>query len=246
MDRVDRLAGVHPVREALRARRRRLHRLVVRERTAASQRAELVEILTLARAAGVPVTEEAGGGRPREPGDLVILEAGPLPELSLEELLREQPGAVLALDGVEDPQNLGALCRVAEAAGVPALLLQRRRSPPLSAAVSRASAGALEHLRVARVPNLIRALKLLKTNDFWVTAAHQDAACDLFEASSKALSGRLVVLLGAEGRGLRRQVLESADYRVRVPMVGQVASLNVATAAAILLFERLRRQRLAG
>lgn len=246
MERVERLTGVHPVREALRAERRRLHRLLVREGAAQPARAELAEILALARAAGVPVAEEARGGRPREPGDVVLLEAGPLPELSLEELLEESPEAMLALDGVEDPQNLGALCRVAEAAGVQALLLQRRRSPPLSPAASRASAGALEHLRVARVPNLIRSLKLLKSKGFWVTAAHQHAAGDLFEASSQALSGRLVLLLGAEGRGLRRQVLDCADYRVRIPMLGQVGSLNVATAAAVLLFERLRQRGLAG
>ena len=99
---------------------------------------------------------------------------------------------------------------------------------------------------MARVPNLVRALNYLKKHEFWVVAAHQDAELSLFETPENWLLGRLVVVLGGEGKGLRRQVLGSADYQVRVPMSGRIASLNVAGAAAAVLFERLRRERLAG
>jgi 23S rRNA (guanosine2251-2'-O)-methyltransferase len=238
---VERLVGIHPVREALRGGRRTLHRLRVRGRG----RPEIDEILDLARQAGVPVQEEAHRERDREPGDAVSLEAGPLPELTLEELVATEPPTVVALDGVEDPQNLGAICRVAEASGVRGLVLLRRRAPPLSPAVSRASAGAIEHLLVARVPNLVRALNQLKSKEFWVVAAHPEAEVDLFAAPTSWLQGRVVVVLGGEGKGLRRQVLACADHRVRIPMAGRVDSLNVAGAAAVLLFERLRREGLA-
>jgi 23S rRNA (guanosine2251-2'-O)-methyltransferase len=239
---VERLVGVHPVREALRAGRRPLHRLSVRGR----RRPEIDEIVDLARAAGLPIIEEDRREREREPGDSVSLEVGALPELTIEDLVGAGPRAIVALDGVEDPQNLGAICRVAEATGVAGLLLLRRRAPPISQAVSRASAGAVEHMLVARVPNLVRALNYLKEREFWVVAAHQEAEVSLFEAPEKWLLGPLVVVLGGEASGLRRQVLVSADYQVRVPMAGRVASLNVAGAAAAVLFERMRRERLAG
>jgi 23S rRNA (guanosine2251-2'-O)-methyltransferase len=238
----ERLIGIHPVREALRAGRRPLHRLRVRGR----RRPEIDEIMDLARSAGLPIVEEDRREHEREPGDSVSLEVGALPELTIDELVEANPQAIVALDGVEDPQNLGAICRVAEATGVAGLLLLRRRAPPITQAVSRASAGAIEHLLVARVPNLARALNYLKEREFWVVAAHQDAEMSLFEAPETWLLGRLVVLLGGEGTGLRRHVLGSADYQVRVPMEGRLASLNVAGAAAAVLFERLRRARLAG
>lgn len=224
------------MREALRARRRTLHRLLLRP---GSPRVEVQEVLRLAQSVGIPIEERSSEGSGHQAGDVVSLEAGPLPELDLDEL--SEARTLLALDGVEDPQNLGALCRVAEAAGVGGLVLLRRRAPPLSPAVSRASAGALEHLPVARVPNLVRALNTLKSRKFWVVAATERAACELFSAPDRWLEGPLVVLLGGEGRGLRRHVRDCADHEVRVPMAGQVESLNVSTAAAVVLFERLRR-----
>lgn len=233
--------GVHPVREALRAGRRPLHRLCVH----GGHRPEIEEIVDLARNAGLAISQGGRAGWQREPGDAVSLEVGPLPELSLEQLVSAAPPAIVALDGVEDPQNVGAICRIAEATGARGLLLLRRRAPPVSPAVSRASAGAVEHLLVARVPNLARALNQLKSKEFWIMAAHQEAEQDLFEAPGSWLLGPLVVVLGGEGRGLGRKVLGCADYRIRVPMVGRVASLNVSAAAAAVLFERLRRERLA-
>jgi len=239
------LYGVHPVREALRAGRRQAIRLHLRERS----RPEVAELAEAARTAGIPVgpidaegLRSLAGEEARTQG--VVLEAGPLPELDLAPLYEAaSPQACLvALDGVEDPQNVGAIARVAEAAGAEGLILTQRHAPPLSPALARASAGAIEHLPVARVPNLPRALKSLKKNDFWIFGAAVDGAQDLFSLEDRLLSGRLVLVLGAEGRGIRRGVRVGLDHQVRVPLSGQVESLNVSTAAAVVLFEWRRRR----
>jgi 23S rRNA (guanosine2251-2'-O)-methyltransferase len=148
---------------------------------------------------------------------------------------------VVALDGVEDPQNLGALARVADGAGAAGLILTRRRSPPLTAAVSRASAGSIEWLPAARVTNLSRTLNLLKKKEFWIYGADVEAPAELWRLPDRAHSARRVVVLGAEGRGLRPGVVRALDQRFRSPLRGRVGSLNVATAAAVVLFELLRR-----
>ena len=242
----ERLLGQHAVREALRAGRRRLYRLVLD--AALRGRDDVAGIEALAAAAGLPVLGlprprfvEMAGPESRSQG--VLLEAGPLPEVSLADLEKGPPGRrrILALDGVEDPQNLGAVARIAEASGVAGLLLTRRRAPPLSPAVARASAGAIEHLPVARVTNLPKALESLHGRGFWTVGIEVDGPLDLFTASDRILSGDLVVVLGAEGRGLRRGVRAVLDHLLRIPMAGKVASLNVATAAAVVLFELRRR-----
>ncbi len=240
------LYGIHPVREALRARRRALHRLRLR---AGPRREELEVLCRLATEAGVPVeevgedtTEAAALGAGTQG---VLLDAGPLPELPLEQLAGagEESRTLVALDGVEDPQNLGAIVRVAEAAGASGLILTRRRSPPLSPAVARASAGAIEWLPVCRVANLPRSLNLLKRLGFWVFGGEADAPLDLYSLPDRLLTGHRVLVLGAEGRGLREGVRRVVDHRVQIPMRGRVASLNVAAAAAVLLFELGRRSR---
>jgi 23S rRNA (guanosine2251-2'-O)-methyltransferase len=201
-----------------------------------------------AAAAGVPVVEvspeELGrgtgpGGNPQG----VALEAGPLPELDLEALCREGPGPrrLVALDGVEDPQNVGAIVRVAEASGALGLVLSTRRAPPLSPALARASAGAVEWLPVARVGNLINGINYLKSKGFWVVGADPDGDLSLFEVPDRILQGDLVAVLGAEGKGLRPGVQRLVDHSVRIPTTGRVASLNVATAGAVLLFDLQRR-----
>jgi 23S rRNA (guanosine2251-2'-O)-methyltransferase len=177
-----------------------------------------------------------------------VLEAGPLPELSLDGLLQSLTGetqTLVALDGVEDPQNLGAIARVAEGASVAGLVLPRRRCAPLSAAVARASAGAIEWLPCARVPNLPRALNELKLKGFWSFGSDPEASTELFDLPDRALEGKRIVVFGAEGRGLRRGVDQVLDYRVKIPLSGRVASLNVSSAAAVFLFELTRRSGLA-
>jgi 23S rRNA (guanosine2251-2'-O)-methyltransferase len=240
------LTGLHPVREALRARRRPLHRLGL----SGAPRPELEELRALAREAGVPVVEGVQADRGQAmPASWVWLEAGPLPELELEALVALPAGptsTLVALDGVEDPQNVGAIFRSAEAAGASGLVLTRRHAPPLTDAVCRASAGASEWLPVARVPNLTRALRALKAADYWILGADPSAEVDLVGAPDAWLRGPRVVVLGAEGVGLRQGVREAIDHRVRIPMEGRVASLNVSAACAVFLFELRRRDEASG
>jgi len=198
----------------------------------------------LARRAGVPVVEASETQADAELNTQgALLDAGPLPELSLDELMgvAEVPRTLVALDGVEDPQNLGAIARVADATGAAGLLLTQRHAPPLSPAVSRASAGAIEWLPVARVTNLRRALNMLKKKDFWIFGAELEAPLGLFDAPDRLLRGDRVVVLGAEGAGLRPGIREVLDHRIQIPMAGRVASLNVAAAAAVILYELRRR-----
>jgi 23S rRNA (guanosine2251-2'-O)-methyltransferase len=241
------LLGVHPAREALRARRRELRRLVLRggERV---PRPDLVDLIERARAAGVPAEEIPAERFDREvpPGIThqgVLLEAGPIPVLDLGELVGAagENSWLVALDGIEDPQNLGAILRVAEAAGARGAILPERRVAPLSPAVARASAGAIEHLPIAQVTNLVRALGTLKERGFWVHAADPSEGRDLYGVPDRLLEGRLILVLGAEGRGLRPGVRSAVDVFVRIPMVGRIESLNVASAAAVVLFEWARR-----
>ena len=236
----EQLTGSHVVREALRARRRELFGLRVAGRVDP-------EIESAAGAAGVAIQRVDARDLPRDPGGSaqgVALEAGPLPESSLESVLAEadESALLLLLDGVEDPQNLGAIARVAEAAGVLALVLPHRRSAPSSPAATRASAGALEWLPVVRVGNLRNPIRTLREEGFWLLAADGGAEESIFGLSDRALAGRLAVALGAEGRGLRPGVLELADFRARIPMAGRVGSLNVATAGAVFLYEVRRRR----
>jgi 23S rRNA (guanosine2251-2'-O)-methyltransferase len=246
------LVGVHPVREALRARRRILYRLCVRQpesaKAPASLRPELAGLWHEAERAGVPVDavppavfdHAAPVGVPHQG---VLLEAGPLPRPRWEELIPGPgaPGWLVACDGVEDPQNLGAILRVADAAGAVGALLPERRAAPLSAAVGRASAGALEHVPVAPVTNLSRTLERLKEQGFWVHGADPEAELTLFEAPDRLFAERMVLVVGAEGRGLRPGIRAALDVSYRIAMRGSVASLNVATAAAVVLFEWRRR-----
>jgi len=151
-----------------------------------------------------------------------------------------EPALIVALDGVTDPGNLGAVARCAEAAGAHGLVLPGRRSAGVGPAAGKASAGALEHLPVARVVNLQRALHDLSSSGVWVVALDAEADHLLYDLPIAAEP--LCLVVGGEGRGVSRLVRERADYRVRIPMLGSVASLNAAAAAAVALFEIRRRR----
>ncbi|HEY8463394.1 MAG TPA: 23S rRNA (guanosine(2251)-2'-O)-methyltransferase RlmB [Bacillota bacterium] len=155
---------------------------------------------------------------------------------------KNEPPLVLMLDGVEDPQNLGSIIRTAEAAGVHGIILPQRRSVGLSTAVSRASAGAIEYVPVARVTNLTRTIEELKTAGLWFSGADVNGAIRFHEAD---LKGPLGLVMGGEGKGLSRLVAQHCDQLIRLPMWGQLNSLNVAVATGIILYE-IRRQRVMG
>jgi 23S rRNA (guanosine2251-2'-O)-methyltransferase len=147
---------------------------------------------------------------------------------------------LLALDGVEDPQNLGALLRVADGAGVDGVVLTEHRSASLSPAAVKASAGAAEHLRIARVVNLVHALEYLKKQNLWVIGLDERGQTDYDQFD---LTGNCVLVLGREGAGLHDLVRRTCDHLLRIPMSGGVSSLNVSAAAAVVLFEAFRQRR---
>ena len=166
--------------------------------------------------------------------------------LSIEDLFAPDPAnsttarLLLALDGVEDPQNLGALLRVADGAGVDGVVLTERRSAPLSPAAVKASAGAAEHLRIARVVNLVRALEDLKRQNLWIVGLDERGATDYDQFD---FTGNLVIVLGREGAGLHDLVRRTCDHFLRIPMAGGVSSLNVSAAGAVVLYEAARQRR---
>jgi 23S rRNA (guanosine2251-2'-O)-methyltransferase len=244
------LYGVHPVEEALRAGRRRFdHVLVARER----HDERLARLVADCRQAGVRVRQEARehltqlAGTGAHQGVVALVR--PQESLTIEDLFTplrataEAPEAgrlLLALDGVEDPQNLGALLRVADGAGVDGIVLTERRSAPLSPVAVKASAGAAEHLRIARVVNLVRALEELKRQNIWVIGLDERGAADYDQFD---LTGDLVLVLGREGAGLHDLVRHTCDHMLRIPMAGAVSSLNVSAAGAVVLYEAYRQRR---
>jgi 23S rRNA (guanosine2251-2'-O)-methyltransferase len=226
-----RIYGRNPVEEALRGRRavRQVWRsgkspLVVPD--------EAITVEVVDRAA----LEELCGS-PDHQG--VVAEVDPFPYVEAESLLESDQALVVALDQVQDPQNLGAICRVAETAGAAGVVIPERRAVEVTPAVCRASAGAVEHLLVARVRNLADFLGMARDRGAWVYGAAAEAP-DPYTAVD--YSGRAVIVLGGEGSGLRPRVRAGCDRLVSIPMAGRTASLNVSAAAAALLFEA-RRQR---
>jgi 23S rRNA (guanosine2251-2'-O)-methyltransferase len=184
--------------------------------------------------------DRLAGGRPHQ--GVIALAAG-LGYVSLESIIARAneawPPLVVVLDQVQDPHNLGAVVRTAETAGAHGLVVAARRTAPLSGAVARASAGAVEHLPIARVSNLVNAIKVLKKNQIWVIGVEPEGEIP-WTGFDYTLPVALV--LGGEHQGIRRLVSEHCDVRVRLPVRGRVASLNVSVAAGIVLYEVVRQR----
>jgi 23S rRNA (guanosine2251-2'-O)-methyltransferase len=164
----------------------------------------------------------------------------------LEDLLaarRAEHSLIVVLDGVEDPHNLGAILRTADAAGADGVVVPERRAAGVTATVAKVSAGASEHLPIAKVTNISRALEELKSNDLWVVGLDERGPQTYDKVDYKM---HCAVVLGAEGKGLHDLVRKHCDFLVSIPMLGQVPSLNVSVAAGIVLFEVVRQRRLAG
>jgi 23S rRNA (guanosine2251-2'-O)-methyltransferase len=169
----------------------------------------------------------------------VVAEVDPYPYADPDSLLDRPDALVVALDQVQDPRNLGAVCRSAEAVGAAGLVIPSRRSAAVTAVACKASAGAVEHLPVARASNLVDWLLRAKDSGAWIYGAEQGAPALYAEAD---LSGKIVLVLGSEGKGLRRRVSDTCDLVISIPVRGRVASLNVSAAAAVLLFEAARQR----
>jgi 23S rRNA (guanosine2251-2'-O)-methyltransferase len=180
---------------------------------------------------------EALAGSPDHQG--VVAEVDPYPYVDPSSLLGPEQALIVALDQVQDPHNLGAVCRSAEAAGATGVVIPERRSASVTAAVCKSSAGAVEHLPIARVRNLADWLAEAKRAGAWIFGADPDAETVHSDAD---LTGKAVLVLGSEGRGLRDRVAASCDLLVSIPARGKVESLNVSAAAAVLLFEAVRQR----
>ena len=235
--------GINPVLEALRAGRVSALRI--------SQRGggRMQELLELAASRGVKVQRVDGVVLDRlarggvHQGVVADAEDAST-DYSTDELVRSAngPALIVVLDGIEDPHNLGAILRTADAAGVHGVIVQNRRAAALGGAAAKASAGAVAHVKIAQVVNIARAIDELKENGVW-TVGFADDAETMYDAIDFSVPSAIVV--GAEGAGLRRLVREKCDFTARIPMHGHVSSLNVSVATGIVLFEAIR-QRAAG
>jgi 23S rRNA (guanosine2251-2'-O)-methyltransferase len=234
--------GRNPVREALLAGTR-LKRLVVANGVQDDDR--LREILRLAAERDVAVerTERAQLDEVAhtQAHQGVLAYVGRRRYLDIDDVIEAatEDAMVLVLDGIQDPQNLGGIVRSAEAAGVTGVVFPRHRATEVTPAVAKASAGAVEHVRLAQVAGIPQALERLKGAGFWVVglAAESDT---LYHHAR--LTGKLALVIGAEGEGLHRLVAERCDQLLRLPMLGRVSSLNASAAAAIVIYEALRQR----
>jgi 23S rRNA (guanosine2251-2'-O)-methyltransferase len=216
--------GRNPVREALRGRRK-VTRVWATNRAA---REDWLRGVGVEEAPPARIEELCGSGDHQG----ICAEAGPYPYADAAGLLLADDALVICLDQVTDPRNLGAICRVAEAAGTSGVVIPERRSAEVTPAVCKASAGAVEHLKVARVRNLADWLAEAKEAGAWVYGACADGV----PYEQPDYRGRVVLVLGSEGRGLRPRVASACDELVALPLRGRVESLNVSAAAAALVY----------
>jgi len=242
---MDRLTGIHAVREALQAGSA-FDRIVIAK---GRQDTRVEEIVQLARAQNIPVRFEDRGQLDRLANSRdhqgVVAVAAPRPPATLEDILdhanksKGQMGLIVLLDGVEDPHNLGAVIRTALAAGAHGIVIPERRAAGLTDTVARASAGALAHLPVAKITNLARVMEELKEAGYWLVGLDEDAEKTYTEVDYTSPTG---IVMGGEGSGLHELTRKRCDFVVSLPTTGPVKSLNVSVATGVVLFEALRQR----
>lgn len=240
----DFVAGRNSVLEALKGGRAINKLLVAR----GERHGSLREIVGLARSIGLVVQEvelaklEGVTGGVKHQG--VVAMVAPVAYQEIEDILalaqcRNEPPFIILLDELEDPHNLGAILRTADAVGVHGVLIPKRRACPLSATVARTSAGAVEYVPVARVGNVAQTIERLKKDGLWVVGADMAAEKNYYSAN---LRGPMLLVVGGEGKGLSRLTKENCDFLVRIPMQGAISSLNASVACSLLLYEVMRQR----
>jgi 23S rRNA (guanosine2251-2'-O)-methyltransferase len=233
--------GLWPIIETLRAKRRPIESLLLTDR--AEEKGQITEIIAMARAQNVPISRV----QRRILDDLAkdgnhqgaVLRVGNYPYATIEDILevsalRGEKPFILILDLLQDPQNVGSLLRVADAVGIHGVIMQERRGVSITASVVASSSGAVEHLAIAQVTNIVRAMEELKERDVWLVG--MDIGPNLPPLNQTDLNIAMGLVMGSEGEGMRRLVRETCDYVVTLPMRGNVGSLNVATAGSIALY----------
>ncbi|MBP2652142.1 MAG: methyltransferase, TrmH family, group 3 [Firmicutes bacterium] len=240
----DFVAGRNSVLEALKGGRT-INKLLV---TKGERQGSFKEIVGVARAQGLVIQEvdqaklDGLTNGVRHQG--VVAMISPVKYVEIEDILdnaerrNEQPFIIL-LDEIEDPHNVGAILRTAEAAGVHGVLIPKRRSCPLSATVAKTSAGAIEYVPVARIGNVAQTIEQLKKAGLWVVGADMDGEKNYYQAE---LGGPVLLVVGSEGRGLGRLTKAACDFLVKIPMRGKVSSLNASVACSLLLYEIFRQR----
>jgi 23S rRNA (guanosine2251-2'-O)-methyltransferase len=237
---VDKIIRINPLLEALKSSPERVNKVFVQEERGP---ARIGEVIREAKAKHVPVvfvpSRRLDQAAPGHQG--VMAEVAPKKYAAVADILaRSAKPFVVVLDGIEDPQNLGAIVRSAEGAGADGLILPERRSAGLTETVDQVSSGALEHLLVARVPNLVRAMEELKQRGLWLVGAEGSGEEPWYAFD---FTGPIGIVLGSEGKGLRPLVRKTCDKVLAIPLAGKVGSLNVAAAAAVFFFEVVRQRR---
>lgn len=240
----DKLAGVNSIMEAMRGKRR-VHKIFIQEGRGGKR---IEDLLNLARKKGVfcqYVDKQRLDGMytiANHQGVVAVVDSYEYssPEEILEKAaLNGEVPFVLILDGIEDPQNLGSIIRTAECAGVHGIIIPQHNSVEVTPAVVRASAGAVEHMLVARVTNLVNCVKDFKKQGLWVVGADMDGSI-LWQSS---LPSPTVLVVGGEGTGMRKLVRQHCDMLVSIPMVGAIGSLNASVAAGLIIYEVIRQRR---
>jgi len=239
-----RICGVHAVFEALASGRQPIERIhIARE----AKSGKLKDILELARVRDIPVRRETRAVLDRmaqgEVHQGIVAVSGEISYAEFEVLLKTDKPLVVVLDGIEDPHNLGAVMRTAEACHASGIVVPERHSAPLSATVVKASAGASAYVPVVRAKNLVNVIDELKERGLWVIGVDPAGTQDW---TSFDYTGPVALVLGGEHRGLRRLVREHCDALVRLPMLGKIASLNISVAAGVVLYEVVRQRKKIG
>lgn len=239
----DLVAGRNAVMEVLKGSRS-VNRLLIAN---GASEGSVREIIALAKSKGINVQfyerSKLDSMAPGVRHQGVLAQVPPVEYVELEDILqvakdRNEPPFIVLLDELEDPHNLGAILRTADAVGVHGVLIPKHRSCPLSATVAKTSAGAVEHVPVARIGNMVQTIKRLKKEGLWVAAADMDGT-DYFDTD---MTGALLLIIGSEGQGVGRLIKEQCDFVVKLPMIGKINSLNASVAGSILMYEAMKQR----
>jgi 23S rRNA (guanosine2251-2'-O)-methyltransferase len=237
--------GRNAVYEMLRANRREVFKLLVAE--GVQERGHLTDALQIAEQRAIPIqrVKRPALDRITDSHQGILAEVSAYPYVGLEDMLdlaqtRNEPPLILLLDVIQNPQNLGTLLRTAEAVGAHGIIIPQRRGVEVTQAVVNASSGASEHVLIAQVVNLVAAITELKAHEVWITG--MDNLPEARPLDQADVRGAIGLVVGNEGEGMRRLVRESCDFLVKLPMRGQVDSLNAAVAGSIVLYEILRQR----